>query len=478
MAFTQTIPYTTSGNYTFDSDKVEVTGGNAQLKDQRPTNATFHANYTTDATGNWGTGTLTATLTNATVESGRLNLKDAGTAKEAKYVGTNKLNPLKGTIRLTYIPNYTGNPAANKRVFDIKETGTNNDRMYLTHLPTSGWGITVYNNSGGVTHNNAGLGSTTVTAGVSYELELNYDFTSGSEAIRLFVDGVQSGSTNTDASVRTDDITGIDEILFGHPSTATHTDHELDDIILFSSVQHTSNYTSGQSIPATVYVTDNPTAQTNATVTTDGLSAFTETSTKAGSDEIKYVIVQGGVDKYWTGTAWATSDGTYAQANTATEINTNAATLAFAIGATITIKAFLHSDDGSTRPQLDENTFDYDFFSSEPAAINETPIYFYVDDLSLDDVTAGTFTVSAPNSFFHGNRVFPKGIVETATVGSSGYVEVKIIETTSINQKLNFKLSYTDSESNTAVITFKPALIPDDPTNGIALNALTTVQKG
>jgi len=129
------------------------------------------------------------------------------------------------------------------------------------------------------------------------------------------------------------------------------------------------------------YPTDNPTVLQNSGVLTDDLESFTETTAVvAGSDDIRYIMVVDDVDMYWTGSAWATSDGTYAQANTPADVNTNALSLfTTAIGGTLKIKAFLHSDSGSTTPELETVTFNYNFYNTQANPTTCTIWGFYRD---------------------------------------------------------------------------------------------------
>jgi len=79
--------------------------------------------------------------------------------------------------------------------------------------------------------------------------------------------------------------------------------------------------------------------------------AFTET--KPGSDDVRYIISDddGTTFLFWNGSVWAASDLTFAQAVPSSDVVTN-------IGAFPTtsskflIRAFLHSDDGLTTPDL------------------------------------------------------------------------------------------------------------------------------
>lgn len=101
------------------------------------------------------------------------------------------------------------------------------------------------------------------------------------------------------------------------------------------------------------FSTDNPTIQPVAanSLTFTSLSGFTETATKNGG-EIKYILSNddGSTWQYYN-SGWTTSDGTYSQANTATEVNTNIATFPTGDGNFL-FKAFLHSD-GTQLVQLD-----------------------------------------------------------------------------------------------------------------------------
>ena len=77
--------------------------------------------------------------------------------------------------------------------------------------------------------------------------------------------------------------------------------------------------------------------------------------------EIKYILSgdNGTVWYYWNGSVWAISDGTYTKSNTITEIDAHLSTFPITSGI-FKFKAFLHSDDGTQTPELDnfEATFE------------------------------------------------------------------------------------------------------------------------
>jgi len=473
MAFTQTIPYTTASNYTFDSALIEVTGGFAQLKDQRPANATIYMEYDSTINGNWGDGTLTGTAVGgAAIASNKLNLK-GGTVKNVTYDATSNANSAQvGTVRFSYTPNYTGNPAARRGLFVIKDTSTSANNISLQHATNGNINLNIRSSADtNITASSFGLFSS--VAGTKVEMELNWDLTAG--ATRLFIDGVQQGSTVVATGTRS---TSADFLAIGRDLDNEASDAEYEDVIIFSTVQHTANYTSGVALPSTIFSKANPSILSNASVTTDSLLTFTETKVVVGSDDIQYSLNIGGSDEYFDGAAWVSSDGTFAQSNTAAVINTNITSRAFTTGQAVKIRAYLHGDDGTTQPKLDQTVFTYDFFAAEEADIAQTPIFVYLDDLQLIDVTNATLTVSTKISFFHGERLIPSGHISTQAANSEGYIEIPIIETTSVNKKLTFSLSYTADDSTTKIIKFKDALVPNDPTNGISLMVLTKVVKG
>jgi hypothetical protein len=85
------------------------------------------------------------------------------------------------------------------------------------------------------------------------------------------------------------------------------------------------------------------------------LNSFTETLGSTCPSGVLYNIglTNTGPWKYWNGTAWVTSNGSAAQANTASEIHANAATFGSTVGrGNVYFKAFLRSS-GTSPCELD-----------------------------------------------------------------------------------------------------------------------------
>jgi len=112
--------------------------------------------------------------------------------------------------------------------------------------------------------------------------------------------------------------------------------------------------TSSEAVP---YPISNPTIQPNSATTFTSLSGFTETSTLNGG-AIKYQISNnGGTTWYWYNSGWTTTVSGYTEANTASQINSNIATLPVGSGSFLW-RAYLHSD-GTQLVQLDNLALTY-----------------------------------------------------------------------------------------------------------------------
>jgi len=105
--------------------------------------------------------------------------------------------------------------------------------------------------------------------------------------------------------------------------------------------------------------------------------SFTFTEVKAGLDEIKYILSDddGTTFRFWGGSSWDISDLTYAQSSTGAVVNTNIGSFPTS-NSKLLIRAFLHTDDGSTTPSLDEFTINYTtlgtFDISNPTIVPKT----------------------------------------------------------------------------------------------------------
>jgi hypothetical protein len=307
--FTQ--DFASSVGFTFASTKTEFVGGLCRQKDQRPSDATFGAAYTLDINGSWGNGVLTGTGSSATVSGGKLNLK-GGTAKYVTYdAAGNSPNTQVGCIKLKYTPNYSGTPSANRYLFDLYSNPANdNNSLQVYHGATGNIHARLCNSTGAYIFSSF-LAAWVPVAGIEYEFEFDFDFTSG--ATRLFIDGIQIGSTITNTGIRT----APSYLRIGAAHDISNSDGEFNDVEVFTTVQHTANYTSGYSISETIYGSDVVTVPEMGYIGAGTLQQLTSiTTTESNAPRYTLQIGRSGNYLYWDGSAWVTSNNTYAQANT------------------------------------------------------------------------------------------------------------------------------------------------------------------
>lgn len=550
-------------DFTYDFDLVEFSSGQVQQKDTRPANSTFYASYTNNVNGNWGNGLLIGSpIGGASVSGGKLDLAHSDVRYVDYDADGNADSQQTGCIRFKLTTNYSGNPGSIQSFVIISKTDGDATNAIKIFQSSTLLFVTINNNVGGTIVSNAETWNPVIDT--EYEIELNWDITTGET--RLFVDGVQLGSTLTDTGIRSSDI-GL--LRAGADTGGSNSSNFfINDLIVFDTVQHTSNYTPDWSnIYETIYVessvilpemehagagtiklfnsflttetesprytlqigrsgdylywtgsawvvsdgtysqandaatfntncgsldvdgenygqfkiifpgtntqnsvdeltaninvdigylTTNPTIEMITGFRTDGLEGFTETSTKTGNDEIKYIIKKGSTWYYHNGSSWTVSNETYNQSNTAVEIETNKTSL-LDDSTQCYIKAFLHSDDGTTSPELDNIKVEYSFGGEIPDTIDTCIVWGYLKD-NQGNPDQSTITV-----FLNKDRVLYKTnttIVSeriTVTPDDVGYWEVELIETENMEDDSKYVFDFGDG-----IITRKQ--IPNEST--------------
>lgn len=355
MSVNITYPLTTETNYSFDSDRVEVSGGKGKLKyidnpsqtfnedfaddtdftydsgkaeftdgkvqqtNQKPANCTAFCNYEIDDSYDlvWGDGDLSGALYGITY------LPEAGVSGGYLKVATAKYDPtsmdpgVKGTLRGVFQPRTFDKYAWWHKTFFFNCANLNgaevrnNISLYLDvdgHIR-----LRMYDKD----RNQIFFGSFgyfEMNQYQWYEVEFNFDTSAGQNWAKLFIDGVQLGSVSLSVGLR--DSVDVDKLTVNHVSM--YCNHWA----MFDEVQHTSNYTPTD-------WSEFPPTDSIYFASTVELPVFTQ----SGSAELKqfdgFSTVQSGSpkyilnDKYFDGNSWVTSDGSYNQSNTITEINSN-----------------------------------------------------------------------------------------------------------------------------------------------------------
>lgn len=379
--------FSSSTGFTFDSSDTEFTGGVLQQLDNTPADSVLGATYTTDVNANWNTdGSTTGTVVGgAAVSGGKLDCK-GNTNDGVSYDIDN--NDGQAAIKFKYTPNYTGNPPNNIDVIGIAEPSGNNNRIRLTHSPSGDtWRIWLNNNIGTALYTATTIGSSGVglTSGTEYEIELNWDNVAGT--IRLFQDGALHGTLSPGAW---DFTSNAAEVRVGAALGAySKAEAEFDDVVFFSTVQHTAAYTSGYSLPETVYIEDTITFPQFSYTGGGSVQTFTALATVGETGSPRFNM--NGL--YWSGAAWVSSDDSYAQMNDSATINTNIGTLP----ASDTLDVKMGTVSNNTQEAI--SNFQVTYTGQEYATDNPT--------IDIDTALTNTNTISSYDSF-------------TETIGTSG----------------------------------------------------------
>lgn len=143
------------------------------------------------------------------------------------------------------------------------------------------------------------------------------------------------------------------------------------------------------------YGTGNPYLTVRDSVIAEAISSFTETKTSGTGDLVKYILNVDMQDKWWTGSAWGTSNGSYAQSNIFSDIDANISSLISA-RSRVKFKAFLHSHDGTTTPNLQNINMSYTF-SAYCTADDVRGVMVNIDTNNLKDEDIMTYIEAGQN---------------------------------------------------------------------------------
>lgn len=211
-------------------------GGNTNVMSMAPFYDSMSLTY--------GGGNLTGTPVGTVSISGNKLSIGATAESYVSYSATGNCDFTNtGAIKFKLTPKYSGIPSTFRSWININNGDTTTNQIWLRHEATIGLIRVIIRTSTASLIMNYGFGNwTTNVSGTEYEIELNIDITTG--ATRLFIDGTQFGGTATNTGTRTSPDTLI-------VSSRTYPgDCYIRDLMIFSTVQHTTNYTPGYSIPS------------------------------------------------------------------------------------------------------------------------------------------------------------------------------------------------------------------------------------
>lgn len=367
--------FSSDAGFTYDADKAEFVGGLVRQKDQRG-DGVFFASFASSLNANWGAASLTGTGSGgAAASGGKLDLKGTTPKSVSWNAGNIAAASNKGCVRISFTPNYSGTPADTQVLFFRGQSGGGLvNYLDIAHLTTGNLRSACYDSSGALIFEITA--SFSPTASQSYEIELNWDVApSGSS--RVFLDGNLFGSSSATGTVTTFDAFRIGEVV----GLAPNQDFELDFFAVFSLPQHVAAYTApAAALSETAYV-GSTVILPAFSYTGVGTILAVESSSIAESGSPRYIV--GG--KYWNGSAWVTSNLTYAQANDSATAIANLPALSV-VGATSVVVRVVFQDS-ATQSNVDNlsvtvtgQIYPTDNPSIEPASL--------IDMDGLDSFTA------------------------------------------------------------------------------------------
>jgi hypothetical protein len=206
------------------------------------------------------------------------------------------------------------------------------------------------------------------------------------------------------------------------------------------------------------YSTTNPTLEIAQGFRTEQLLNFVETVTAAGSDAVKYILKKDSSWYYWSGTAWAVSNETYAQSNTAAEIVANISSFTTE-AVNFNVRIFLHSDDGSTTPAIQQLVITYDFAGDAQDTIRRCSVYWYARD-SIGEVCTDTFKIipTEYNVRYKDNVFICQEEQEVTANPTTGKIEIDLIENVNMQTIDGGSVNYIVSKGDRQILVIS---VPD-----------------
>lgn len=212
----------------------------------------------------------------------------------------------------------------------------------------------------------------------------------------------------------------------------SNTQEDLDDL--------TVTYT-GQ-----IYPTDDPYVEPNATIYCDKIDGITEIATKTGNDEVKYVV-KADSKFYWIsgGVITETVGNLYSESNTVLEWDAIWPVWDPDNAVNIKYRAFLHSDNGTTAPLLDENTISYDYRGTAPDELSKCIVFGYS---KKPDGTVNTEKIKAYLNVgmtqYKTNTTINNSIATVAPNSDDGYWELELIENDNMEDGVKYFFEIDD----------------------------------
>lgn len=377
---------------TYNASFLEFAGGVLRQKDTRPVGFLVYYAWATalggsGLDGNYGTAGIGVSVFGGapTISGGFLDLT-GGTNKSVSLADAATYGPQNiATVAFRVKPNYTGNPSTPQyfiasglavasllNFFSLRHAA--NGHIFIEFYSSAGVGV------GTLTNYDFGLVS--FVSGTTYEIVLQIDITNG--ATKLFVNGVQSGTTNVSTGTRTNNQTIM---RVGHDTfsnAAAGTNLSIKDLSIYNSI-----IAPVDAFSLNPYVYNAATAVLPAFAYPGPAGNVIAWSSLAISDtNVPHYTLN---NLYWNGSAWVASDGSYAQSNTAAVVTANISMLS--LSNALTVRA-IYDNSNTLQMSLASALLTYSgqiYPTTNPSISPNTP-------LTLDSLNSFTADTDATGS--------------------------------------------------------------------------------
>jgi hypothetical protein len=207
---------------------------------------------------------------------------------------------------------------------------------------------------------------------------------------------------------------------------------------------------------------------------TQALISLNQLSSDTANSTVKTIIKVDGVFKYWNGSAWVTSNESFAQSNTMADINTNIATLTFAHNSTVVFRFLINTTVTTETATLTWADIEYNFGAISSVA-PVVLVYGYYKDISGNPVASATVKFSLlKNSGDYkeaSNAIIEKGV--SVITDANGYFQCSLIRSSAYENggvyqvsitKASDKLSVTKTAAGELLTFLAPDLVTKDIT--------------
>lgn len=455
MAVNSTINFEDASDFTYDPNEIDISGNKARLASQVPSTELAYFNFNTDGDFSSTRGGVSLTPAGVVdISGGKLNFTDNLNANVTAPSTT--LNGPEGAVQFKFTSNVASIVSQTSIFAMYDPTNTVQGRVILV-LTNQGGGITRIN---AIIKDDAGVVTTTImetftmVIGQEYDMLFSWNLNSGD--VSFFLDGVHSHTVNLVKTLTyTTDFLTLFGTLIG--SYTGNPDYSIDDIQTHNSAIK-EGITDSFPVPvieAAPYLAESAGFYLNTLFTLDAISSFTDVVT-LNSGLVQYALRINSILYWWNGAAWAVSDGTIVQSNTALEINTNADTLPVSAGVTMRVEFFIQATDLYQTPEIDTTLLSYNFVltSTDPVLCL---VYGTVKDNSGNPVAGAKLTFDTPDHWYGENFIAPS---KTVFTNSEGLFFAALVETETSGQTSTAIIEYKQA-GKTKKVTYTGLVIPN-----------------